>query len=430
MTIDQQELASRLRAAREASGLSQEQVAIVLDLSRSSVAQMELGNRAVSSLELDRLSRLYGRDIREFFAETFEDEESLAAIFRAEAAPDQDDAVAESARWCIALARELGNLEEKLEIDRGRVRAPEYPAPTLRSKWQAVQQGVQAAEAERKRLDLGDRPLGDVADLLESQGVRTALLRLPQDVSGLTLMDPSLSFFVVANRSHAVVRRRFSWMHEFAHVLLDRSLRGTVSRVSERDQLAEVRANAFAAAFLLPEDGAYSFIESIGKGRGSRQRWEVYDESEDREAIAAEGRSEPGSQQIQLYDVVLLAHRYRVSRTMALYRLKNVGLLSHSDLEALLDQEKDHGWQLDRSLGLEGRDSATDGKAKTSPTSQDFRIRFLALALEAYRRRKITRGKVCALAKLVEVPIDDLNDLLWVSGLEDEEEDEVLLPGD
>jgi len=424
MTINQKELASRLRAAREASGLSQEQVATALDLSRSSIAQIELSNRAVSSLELDRLARLYGRAIQDFFAESFEPAESLVAVFRAEAAVAQDDAVAENVRWCIELARELGSLEESLEVDRGRVRAPEYPAASLRSKWQAVQQGVQAAEAERKRLDLGDRPLGDVADLLESQGVRTALLDLPHDVSGLTLMEPSLSFFVVANRSHAVTRRRFSWVHEYAHILFDRSLRGTVSRASERDELAEVRANAFAAAFLLPEEGAHAFVDTIGKGRGSRQRWDVYDDSGEQGAIPAEGRSEPGSQQIQLYDVIVLAHRYRVSRSMALYRLKNVSLLSQSELESLLDQERDHGRNLERSLGL------TPAEREPSSTSRDFRTRFLTLGLEAYRRQKISRGKLHALAGLVDCSPDDLDELLWASGLGDGEEDEVLLPGD
>lgn len=426
MTITQKELASRLRAAREASGLSQEQVASALGLSRSSVAQMELGNRAVSSLELDRLARLYGRALGDFFAEEFDAEESLVAIFRTEVAVGQEDAVAENVRWCIELAREVGNLEDSLGIDRGRVRVPEYPAAPLRSKWQAVQQGVQAAEAERKRLDLGDRPLGDVADLLESQGVRTALLDLPDDVSGLTLMEPSLSFFVVANRGHAVTRRRFSWVHEYAHILFDRSLRGTVSRASERNELAEVRANAFAAALLLPEDGVYAFVEGIGKGRGSRQRWEVYDERGELDAIPAEGRSEPGSQDIQLYDVVLLAHRYRVSRTMALYRLKNVGLLGRADLEGLLDQERDHGWQLERSLHLAPAENA----GEPSPTSRDFHTRFLTLALEAYRREKISRGRLRMLARLVEYPPDDLDDLLWATGLEDDQEDEAFLPGE
>jgi Zn-dependent peptidase ImmA (M78 family)/transcriptional regulator with XRE-family HTH domain len=424
MSIHPKELASRIRDAREAAGLSQEEVATHLDLSRSSVAQMELGNRAVSSLELDRLARLYGRDIRDFFAEEFEPEESLVAVLRAQVVAHRDDTVAENVRWCIDLARELGNLERLLEIDRDRVRAPEYPAPVLRTKWQSVQQGVHAAEAERKRLNLGDRPLGDVADLLESQGVRTALLYLPDDISGLTLMEPSLSFFVVANRGHKVTRRRFSWIHEYAHILFDRDLRGTVSRVSERDELSEVRANAFAAAFLLPEDGVHSFIEGIGKGRGSRQRWDVYDESDEGEVIPAEGRSEPGSQQIQLYDVILLAHRYRVSRTMALYRLKNVGLLSPSELDSLLVQEKEHGGKLERSLGLPaGEEPAQRGEG------EDFRTRFLALALEAYRRGKISRGKLRSLAKLVRYPAEDLAQLLWASGVEEDEEDEVLLPG-
>jgi Zn-dependent peptidase ImmA (M78 family)/DNA-binding XRE family transcriptional regulator len=422
MTITQKELASRLRAAREASGLSQEQVATHLDLSRSSIAQMELGNRAVSSLELDALARLYGRALTDFFAESFDAESSLVAIFRAEAAVDLDDPLGDKVRWCIELARELRHLEECLEVDRGRVQAPEYPAPPLRSKWQAVQQGIRAAEAERKRLDLGDRPLGDLADLLESQGVRTALLELPDDISGLTLMEPSLSFFVVANEGHDIRRRRFSWVHEYAHILFDRSLRGTVSRVSERRQLAEVRANAFAAAFLLPEDGAHSFVEGIGKGLGSRQRWEVYDESEEGGAISAEGRSQPGSQKIQLYDVVLLAHRYRVSRTMALYRLKNVGLLSQAELDGLLEQERDQGWRLEQSLGLvPERDGRTNG---------DFRTRFLTLALEAYRREKISRRKLLGLGELMDFPRGRLEQLLWASGLEDDEEDEVLLPGD
>ena len=436
MTITQKELASRLRAAREATGFSQEEVAAELGLSRSSVAQMELGNRAVSSLELDRLARLYGRDLRDFFAEAFEPEESLVAVFRAEAAAEEDDGVAEKVRWCIELARELANLEERLEIDRGRVQAPEYPASAPRSKWQAVQQGVQAAEAERRRLELGDRPLGDVADLLESQGVRTALLELPDDVSGLTLMEPSLSFFVVANQDHKVTRRRFSWVHEYAHILFDRKLRGTVSRVSERSALAEVRANSFAAAFLLPEDGAHAFVEELGKGRGSRQRWDVYDESGSPDALPAEGRSEPGSQQIQLYDVILLAQRYGVSRTMALYRLKNVGLLNQAELEALLEQERVQGWQLERSLRLpdweaEEAESEEEPSERTARAPQhDFRTRFLTLALEAYRREKITRGKLRTLAALVDLASSDLDQLLRASGLEEDEEDEILLPGD
>jgi transcriptional regulator with XRE-family HTH domain len=269
MPITEEELAVRLRHAREAAGLTQEDVARRLDLSRSSVAQMELGNRSVSSLELDAMARLYGRSLGELLAEEFDAEATLVAIFRAAASAAEEDALLDAVTHAIELARELASLEELLEIERVRLRAPAYQVPPPRNKWEAIQQGNQAAAEERKRLDLGDLPLGDVADLLESQGVRTARLPLPDDVSGLTLMDPRLSYFVVANEGHAVLRRRFSWVHEYAHVLLDRDRRGTVSRESEREDLAEVRANAFAASFLLPPGGARDLLAELGKGRGT-----------------------------------------------------------------------------------------------------------------------------------------------------------------
>ena len=58
MPPDQRELGRRLRVAREAYRMTQEAVAGRLGVSRSTVAQMELGNRAVTSLELDRLATL------------------------------------------------------------------------------------------------------------------------------------------------------------------------------------------------------------------------------------------------------------------------------------------------------------------------------------------------------------------------------------
>jgi len=438
MPITEQELASRLRQARDAAGLTQQEVADKLGLSRSSVAQVELGNRSVSSLELDHLARLYGRSLDELLAEDFDVEATLVAIFRAEVAEsDEEGLLLNTVTHAIELAREFAYLEERLEIERVRLRAPAYSVQTPRNKWEAIQQGNQAAAAERKRLDLGDLPLGDLADLLESQGVRTALLPLPNGVSGLTLMDPRLSFFVVANKEHAVLRRRFSWVHEYAHVLFDRELRGTVSRDADRNDLAEVRANAFAASFLLPPRGARELLEEVGKGRGSRESWELFHEGEERELFRTEGRAEPGSQEVQLYDVILLARRFGVSRTSAIYRLRNLGLVSQAELEALLAQERGgEGLATERSLGLSGWKAARASDPELAAgalgeSAGDFRSRFLSLALEAYRRSKISRGKLHELGRLVDTPDTEIDDLLDRLGfLVDDEDDEVLLPGD
>lgn len=54
-------LGERLREAREYLGLSQQEVADLLKLSRPAVTQMEAGKRKVSTLELRELARLYRR---------------------------------------------------------------------------------------------------------------------------------------------------------------------------------------------------------------------------------------------------------------------------------------------------------------------------------------------------------------------------------
>jgi transcriptional regulator with XRE-family HTH domain len=91
--------------------MTQEQVAGKLGLSRASVAQMELGNRQVTSLELDRMAYLYSQDIRVFLSEQFDARDALTVMLRANPDLGRDGQVAESLRRCIALGRALSDLE-------------------------------------------------------------------------------------------------------------------------------------------------------------------------------------------------------------------------------------------------------------------------------------------------------------------------------
>jgi transcriptional regulator with XRE-family HTH domain len=54
-----QAIAERLRAAREHAGLSQGQVAKLLQLHRPSISELEAGRRSVSAEELRDLARIY-----------------------------------------------------------------------------------------------------------------------------------------------------------------------------------------------------------------------------------------------------------------------------------------------------------------------------------------------------------------------------------
>lgn len=56
----QKQLAQRLRAAREAAGMSQQDVADRLSIRRPAISEIENGKRAVIAQELAQMARLYG----------------------------------------------------------------------------------------------------------------------------------------------------------------------------------------------------------------------------------------------------------------------------------------------------------------------------------------------------------------------------------
>jgi transcriptional regulator with XRE-family HTH domain len=70
---EQAEVGQRLRMARETLGLTQEDVASVLGIPRTSVISLEAGKRNVTALELRRLARLYRRHVAWILGEEPED---------------------------------------------------------------------------------------------------------------------------------------------------------------------------------------------------------------------------------------------------------------------------------------------------------------------------------------------------------------------
>lgn len=85
--------------------MTQDDVARHLQMSRSTVAQMELGNRAVTGIELSRLAYLFGRDLRTFVAdETPAHVDPLVALFRHHPELSTHEDMREALRRCVALS--------------------------------------------------------------------------------------------------------------------------------------------------------------------------------------------------------------------------------------------------------------------------------------------------------------------------------------
>lgn len=100
----------------------------------------------------------------------------------------------------------------------------------------------------------------------------------------------------------------------------------------------------------MPEGGVRTFLQALGKGEATRQVQEVHDGVAQ---VAAQKRMPPGSQEIQVHDVVMLAHHFGVSYEAALYQLLNLKLIAKDRLEVLIGLEAYRRGEISRRKLLE-----------------------------------------------------------------------------
>lgn len=67
-TLSQKQIGSRIAETRKNKGLSQEDLAKLIKVSRSSLAQIELGNRGLDILELQKISQVLGFSLDDFMS--------------------------------------------------------------------------------------------------------------------------------------------------------------------------------------------------------------------------------------------------------------------------------------------------------------------------------------------------------------------------
>ena len=419
--LTQRDLGQRLKSAREAIGLTQQQVADQVELTRVAISQIESGHRTISSIELMHLSRLYGRDMASFLEEKPVEKDALAVLFRAHPDLVQNHISYNSLRDAIELLREYGNLKKLLDLDQERNLPPVYAYGEPKNVWEAIQMGEHAAEAERSRLELGIDPIRDMEELVESQGIPVIKKNLEDHISGIFIANAETQLCIVINEAQfdrAKARVAFTIAHEYSHILLDRDKGITISKISNDRDLFEVRANAFAAAFLMPEEGVSQFLKNIGKGASSRERLLAYTEQPDPDPLVGHHRRLASSQIITFYDVVKFCAYFGISFEAALYRLRNTGFLSEESFDQLY-QQKGSARQILQHLNNEK-------KEQENPIS-NFALNFTGLAIEAYRRDKITYDKLINLAKRVKFD-DVIDEVLSCMGFEDDVEEDVHLP--
>ncbi len=383
MGIDQITIGRRLREARINRGLTQEAAAEEVGLPRTAVVNVEAGRRALSTLELSMFAQLYHRPVTFFFEADDATSVEPADLILARQLPGYQDhpLVKEAVAWCSELCR-IGIELETLLGRRPRTSAPTYDLPAPQRAEEAIEQGAFAAEEERRRLGLGFAPVADVSDLIGTQGIWASAVELPDEMSGLFLRHSSIRSVILVNYKHARARKRFSYAHEYAHAILDRGMNAIVSTDRNSQELIEKRANAFAAAFLMPQAGMHWFLGLIDKGGASRRHLHVYDVAREEE-VDGERRASPRSQQITFKDVAMLARHFGTSYESAVYRMRDLRVIRPAERQTLLNPEQVKA----------AKDFIDLFYSEPEPIPDKDLTREVAnLAIEAFRREEVSSG--------------------------------------
>lgn len=254
MALSPKEIGRRIREVADEVGVGKAEIADALGVGQETISKLEMGTLdPIPGDYILVIARLLKTDFRYFISSDLDDVEAeTRKLFRKLAAPSPSDFLA--IRRFVSFCMSEKDLEALLSMKR------QEDIPTYRTGRTSPRlhkdQGRDAAQQERKRLGLGNRPIRNIFETLRSQGIHLFRHSLKdRNLNGVTIQHPQAGVCVLINYDDDLYRQFFSAAHEYCHVLADRGVlatEGSVVSYRGRHDLVEVRANNFAAEFLLP----------------------------------------------------------------------------------------------------------------------------------------------------------------------------------
>ncbi len=351
--IDGHALGAQLRETREARGWTQKRVADRLRIARTTLVAIEKGERRLKPDELIELARLYGRQVSELLQRRAP-ADGFSVQLRSTLGSSTDSELAAPIEEFQLLCEDYARLEEICEAPMRKRYPLEYD---IRSgDPELIAEDV--AASERNRLGLGEGPLLNLRETLESDaGLRIFLIELPSRVSGMFAFTDALGGCIAVNRNHPPERRRHSLAHEYGHFLTSRFRSEiTVAERYSRMPASERFAEGFARAFLMPSSGLRRRFLELQRGR---------------------------SRGITYGDLCRLAHFYAVAVEAMIRRLEELRLIPTGTWERLR-QEKFNVGEAKQLLGIE----------TVASDEPDLPPRYLALAVEAWQIGELSEGQL------------------------------------
>jgi Zn-dependent peptidase ImmA (M78 family)/DNA-binding XRE family transcriptional regulator len=240
---------TQLQQARKLLRLGPEEVAAKLNVNPQVVFDWEEGRLHPTLKQLEKLAELYGRGMDYFLKETPPPPRKIE--FRGRPGQTVRDLPIQAkvilARFdelCRTALEVEGLLDRKHEVTLPRFDESVHP--------KVVAQGM------REKLHASDKPLPNLRERLENEGVRIFELLVPEDAfSGFSFWHLDYGPCVLLNASDLKGRRNFTLAHELAHLLYghESALCYIPLKLSDVREDIEFKTTQFAIELLLPETG-------------------------------------------------------------------------------------------------------------------------------------------------------------------------------
>src|SRR5258708_10925689 len=218
MALSPKEIGRRIREVAYEVGVGRGEMADALGVGEETISKLEVGTLdPIPGDYVLVIARLLQTDFRYFISTDLDDVEAgTKKLFRKLAEPTQSDFLA--IRRFVSFCMSEKDLEALLSVERKK-EIPTY-IPGRTSPPLHKDQGKDAAKQERKRLGLGNRPIGNIFETLRSQGIHLFRHSLEdRNLNGVTIQHPQASVCVLINYDDDLYRQFFSATHEYCHVL-------------------------------------------------------------------------------------------------------------------------------------------------------------------------------------------------------------------
>lgn len=246
--------ALRLKELREKYNFSLQQLADKVGIAKQSIHKFEKGQVNPSSETVLKLSDVFSVPYSFFYEnpEAFNFNFQNIRFREGHKIFDREDLEIEIKQEVLRYISKFMELESLLDIDR------DFENPLLGFEIVHEKDIEKAAKLLRKKWKIGNDPISDVVETLETKGIFVVEINRMEDFAGLSgTLNDDIPLIVLNENSLTVERKRFTALHELGHVVLEFAQDFTEEKV-------EFFCNYFAGAVLIVDE---VLINELGKNR-------------------------------------------------------------------------------------------------------------------------------------------------------------------